>query len=129
MLLLDTHAFIWLCSDQSLLPQRSMDRIRGPSGHLFLSSISSLEVGLLTKAGRLPMPTSVEEFVERNLRKFHIREIPVDSRIALASAALPQIHRDPFDRILVATAKLQNLTIVTKDRTIPTYPGVKTVWD
>jgi PIN domain nuclease of toxin-antitoxin system len=57
-----------------------------------------------------------------------LREVQLHPHVACAAAALPAIHRDPFDRILVALAQAQMLTILTSDQEIPKYPGVKTLW-
>jgi PIN domain nuclease of toxin-antitoxin system len=60
--------------------------------------------------------------------RYGLREIPLDARIACAAAALPLIHRDPFDRVLVALAQAHALTVLTSDENISKYPGVKTLW-
>ena len=59
---------------------------------------------------------------------YGLREIPLDARIACAAAALPLIHRDPFDRVLVARAQVHALIVLTSDEDIPKYAGVKTLW-
>ena len=129
MLLLDTHAFIWLASDRSLLPAGLLELIADESEGLFVSSITATEVGLLSKSGKINTYGPCKDFIFKNLRLFEIHEIPVDVEIALASTQLPAIHRDPFDRIIIATAQKHGMAILTKDRTIPTYPKVKVVWE
>ncbi|MEN8254016.1 MAG: type II toxin-antitoxin system VapC family toxin [Verrucomicrobiota bacterium] len=129
MLLLDTHTFIWLASDRSQLPPRLVELISSESDGLFISSITATEVGLLSCAGKINTYGSCEDFLFKNLKRFGIHEIPVDVEIALASTQLPAIHRDPFDRIIIATAQKHGMVILTKDRTIPTYPKVKAVWE
>ena len=129
MLLLDTHAFVWLASDQARLPRSALDTIRRSAGRLYLSAISALEIGILVKRGRLSLPVAPAEFVERALRQHGIQEMPVDRRIALASTQLPDIHNDPFDRIVIATAQIHDLHILSRDRVIPTYPDTVVVWD
>jgi len=129
MFLLDTHTFIWLCMDRKLLPPRLIQLMNDESDGLFISSITATEVGLLVGKGRVSIPRSCEEFLCENLSFFGIHEVPVDVRIALASTQLPPLHRDPFDRIIIATAQTHNMTILTKDRMIPTYPKTKTVWE
>ena len=129
MFLLDTHTFIWLCMDWKMLPPQLTDLFESAPDGLFISSITAVETGLLVNAGRVSLPCSCEYFFQKNMRYFRIQEIPVDVEIGLASAGLPLIHRDPFDRILIATAQAHKMTILTKDRTIPTYPKVKAVWE
>jgi len=127
MLLLDTHVLILLASDQKKLPDRAKKAI-GVS-HLFVSAISALEIGLLCKRRRLRLPVAPETFFERALEQHGIEEIPVDGTIGLRAAALPDLHNDPFDRIIIATAFEHELTIITKDGTMPTYPNGRTIWD
>lgn len=129
MLLLDTHTFIWLSSMPEQLPDRVLKMIEKDLEGLFISSITALEIGLLSNAGKINTYGSSEKFISKNLKRFGIHEIPVDVEIGLASTKLPDIHRDPFDRILIATAQKHKMTILTKDQTIPTYPKVKVVWE
>jgi PIN domain nuclease of toxin-antitoxin system len=129
MLLLDTHTFIWLASDRSQLPSQLIDLIASETEGLFISSITATEVGLLSNARKINTYGSCEDFLVKNLKRLGIHEIPVNVQVALASTQLPAIHRDPFDRIIIATAQTHGLTILTKDRIIPTYPKVKTLWE
>lgn len=128
MLLLDTHAFVWLASDQGQFTGRGKAAIRESAGRLFVSSISSLEIALLAKRNRLQLPLPPERFVAETMRHHGINEIPVDSTIAMAAAALPDIHNDPFDRILAATALVQRLDLLSKDAVLPRYPGLRVIW-
>jgi PIN domain nuclease of toxin-antitoxin system len=129
MLLLDTHTFIWLASDQSRIPKKTLGLIKAESGGLFISSITATEIGLLSNMKRINTYGSSADFLFKNLQRFSIHEVPVNAEIALASTQLPTIHRDPFDRIIIATAQQHSMTILTKDRTIPTYPKVKVIWE
>jgi PIN domain nuclease of toxin-antitoxin system len=128
MLLLDTHALVWLASDQTQLTDLGKTLIQRASGRLFLSAISSLEIALLVKRNRLELPLPPQQFVADSIRQHGITEIPVDSTIAMAAAALPDIHSDPFDRILAATALLHGLQLLSKDSVLLQYPGVTVVW-
>lgn len=128
MLLLDTHALVWLASDLKQLTKKATRRIEAEVSALYLSPISALEIALLVKRDRLLLPVPPLEFVDRALANHGIQEVPFDRRIAVASAMLPDIHNDPFDRIIIATAMLCDMTILTKDKTIPTYPNIRTVW-
>lgn len=129
MLLLDTHTFIWLASDRSRIPEKTLSLIKAESGGLFISSITATEIGLLSNTERINTYGSSTDFLFKNLERLGIHEVPVDVEIALASTQLPPIHRDPFDRIIIATAQQHGMTILTKDRTIPTYPKVKVTWE
>ena len=129
MLLLDTHVFVWLASDQRQLTPKVRELIRKHAGAVFLSSISALEIAILAKRNRLRLPLPPEAFVERALAQHDIGEIPVTRDIACRSALLPDIHNDPFDRIIIATAKVRNLLIVSKDSRLSSYPETRVAWD
>ena len=129
MLLLDTHALIWLATDLEQLSENAKSAIRFHASELYVSSITALEISLLTGAGKLKWGKKPLAKFEKALNHHHVKEIPVDAEIAWTSGQLEQIHRDPFDRIIIATAQLHGMTILTKDRIIPTYPKVKAVWE
>lgn len=129
MLLLDTHAFIWLATDLSQLTEPAKDAIRYHSFELYISTITALEISLLVRSEKLRWGENPQALYRRAVEHHRLTEFPVTSEIAWFSAQLPQIHRDPFDRILIATAQLHKMTILTKDRVIPTYPKVKAVWE
>lgn len=129
MLLLDTHAVIWLATDLSELTENAKSAIRFHASELYVSSITALEISLLTGSGNLKWGKKPMEKFNRALEHHCIKEVPVSAEIAWQSGRLPKIHRDPFDRIIIATAQQHGMTILTKDRTIPTYPKVKAVWE
>ena len=129
MLLLDTHALIWLATDLDQLTETAKSAIRFHSAELHVSAITALEIGLLTQCGKLSWGDDPQALYRRAIEHHCIKELPVDSDIAWRSAQLPFIHRDPFDRIIIATAKKHGMTILTKDRIIPTYPRVKAIWE
>jgi PIN domain nuclease of toxin-antitoxin system len=128
MLLFDTHVFVWLASDQQQLTTRVADAIREHAEELYMSAVTGLELGILVKRGRLWLPLPVDEFILCAMKQHRIQELAVTWRIAHRSSTLPDIHNDPFDRLLIATAQLKGLTLVTKDRVIARYPGVTTLW-
>jgi PIN domain nuclease of toxin-antitoxin system len=129
MLLLDTHALIWLATDLSQLTDTAKAAIRFHASELHVSAISALEISLLTKCGKLKWGKKPLSRFEHALGHHCINMVPMGSEIAWESGQLPQIHRDPFDRIIIATAQVHGMTILTKDRTIPTYPKVKAIWE
>lgn len=128
MLLLDTHVLVWLASDQKQLSDRVRMEIRDTDQGVSISSITALELALLQKKGRLELPLDAGEYLHRALSQHGVMEIEINADILLKSAGLPDIHNDPFDRILIATAQLHNMILVTKDGTIPKYPELATLW-
>ena len=129
MVLLDTHTFIWLASDQPLLTEHSKKIITENSDRLYISSVSALEIALLVKRKRLVLPLDTSEYINKAIKRHGIEELPVDRKILLYSASLPDIHNDPFDRIIISTAILNNMQLITKDKIINKYPDVKIVWE
>jgi PIN domain nuclease of toxin-antitoxin system len=129
MLLLDTHALIWLATDLTQLTETAKSAIRFNAFELYISSISALEISLLTQCGKLKWGRNPLSRLQRALEHHGVNEVSIDSAIAWKSGQLPSIHRDPFDRIIIATALEHQMTILTKDRIIPTYPKVKAVWE
>ena len=128
MTLLDTHTFVWLASDQSALSSVAFSAIKKDRVSLFISVVTSWEIALLYKKGRLLLPLAPSEFVEKAMQRYGVQELPLRSEIAMAAVALPDIHNDPFDRILVAESLHNKCRLVTKDEKISIYPGVEAVW-
>ncbi len=128
MILLDTHVLVWLASDPAQLSRPAQEALHKFQGGLLVSAVSAWEIALLYKRGRLLLPVSPADFVRRAVARHGLHELPVISTTALAAVALPEIHNDPFDRILIAEALERKCRIVTKDAIIPKYPGVSVVW-
>ncbi len=129
MLLLDTHAFIWLASDLSQLPDTAITAIRDTAECLYFASISALEIGLLDKRGRIILPLEPNQFIRRALDQHGLHLVSLDWETALTSATLPDIHNDPFDRILIATCLTKGMCLLSKDTIIPTYPDIRVIWE
>jgi len=125
--LLDTHVLVWFRADPDELGKMTLSRIRQPETNCILSSVNALELAQLTHKGRLTLPQPVEEWFEDSIRRFRFKRFDMNHRIAAAAYQLPgDFHPDPADRLLVATARLEGLTLLTADRRILEYPSVKT---
>jgi len=85
-------------------------------------------VGYVLAGRKLDVPQTPLDWFDAVCVRYELREVPLDARTACAAASLPPIHRDPFDRVLAALAQFHNLTVLTSDRNIPKYPGVKSLW-
>lgn len=129
MILLDTHAWLWWVANASELPARMRTVINEGAEFVAVASISCLEIAWLAKKGRIALPVPVEEFFDRAIEQAGLQLLPLTPKIAARSAALPDIHKDPIDRVLVATAIELNASLVTRDTVIPSYPGVRVRWD
>jgi PIN domain nuclease of toxin-antitoxin system len=128
MILVDTCGLLALQDGSKAFSARACQQLEEPGSKAYVSAITAFEIGQKHASGKLLLPIPPQEWFEAMLRQHRIEELPVTSAIGSAAAALPFIHRDPFDRIVIATAMAHHLTILTSDRTIPEYPGVETVW-
>jgi PIN domain nuclease of toxin-antitoxin system len=120
-LLLDTQVFLWLQTE----PERLGDQLRVVADErttLLLSAVSSWEIAIKYELRRLPLPETPERYVAERMRAIGARALAVEHPHALAVAKLPPLHRDPFDRLLVAQATLLDLTIATADPSVAQYP-------
>lgn len=96
---------------------------------IYISSISCWEIALLVRKGRLELTIPVEDWIARSEALPFVQFVPLDNRIALRSNHLPgELHEDPADRIIIATALMLGASLVSKDSKIRDYPHVKTVW-
>lgn len=127
MLLLDTCTLLWLAANQRKLSTAARDLIAGPEAALYVAAITAFELGVKHRRGGLKLPMEPERWYEEALTFHQLTEIPMTGAIAARSAALPLVHTDPCDRIIVATAQMVGLTIVTPDAHIRAY-AVKTAW-
>ena len=122
-LLLDTQILIWLPPADRRLKRRVAEKILADDTELFVSAVTACEFTDLRTAKRIGAPYDIAELAEQFA--FTLLEIPAGIWADLAT--LPQIHRDPVDRMLVSHARLADLTLVTADATIRRYP-VKSLW-
>jgi PIN domain nuclease of toxin-antitoxin system len=128
MILLDTCVLFWLEQEPSAISAAVRDALAAPAAACFASSISALELGQKVSRNLLKLPLPTAAWLHEVCARRDIVEIPVDFEIAAASAALPLIHRDPYDRLLIATAMRHKLAIATPDTAIPRYPNLRTLW-
>lgn len=125
--LLDTHTFLWWITDDPRLSARAREVIAGGDNVLFLSAASGWEIAVKARLGRLQLPENVESFIMEQLSLNAIGGLPIQLSHALHVYSLPDVHRDPFDRMLVAQSQLEKLPIVTADPQIGQY-AVEVIW-
>ena len=129
MICLDTHALLWWALDPDQLSPRAaevvteMEREGGVA-----STISIWEIGLKVKRGKLELGIGVGELTRRLERTAVVELVPVDATIWIRSLELSWSHRDPADRVIVATAQAAGVPLLTKDDVIRSYAGIETVW-
>lgn len=128
MLLLDTCTLLWLVGDQQKLSSTAKKIISKKSGSLFVSAISAFEIGIKLQKKKLQLPLPLLTWFPESLNLHGLKELPVTAEIAAMSTILPAIHSDPSDRILIATAQVHRLTILTPDTHLQQYPTIKWIW-
>jgi PIN domain nuclease of toxin-antitoxin system len=123
-LLVDSHALWWWLGDDPQLSYRAEAAISDPDNHVFVSACVGYELAYKQNLGRLP---PFPEDLIRRLQREGFEVLPISLKHALAGAKLPGPHRDPWDRIMMAQAAAEQLTVVTVDRVFAAY-GIPTLW-
>ena len=127
MFLLDTCTFLWLGLDQESLSQKAKQLIETCQESLFISSISAFEIARKHSIGKLDLPVPPTEWIEGISEFYGIDTLPISLAIASRAATLPPFHKDPCDRMIIATAIENTMTIVTPDPMIAKY-DIKIAW-
>jgi PIN domain nuclease of toxin-antitoxin system len=117
-LLLDTNALIWTLANPKRFSDHAAREIQDESNAVYVSVVSAWEIGVKKAKSKLDLPGNLEPMLAE--KKFD--SLPVTLRHALAVESLPDQHHDPFDRMLVAQAQIEGLTLVTSDRQMRRYP-------
>ena len=120
-LLLDTHIFLWFISGDSRLPEMMRDSIRDIENEVYLSVVSLCEVIVKYRLSKLLLPQPPDSYLPAQRQRHHIASLPIDEGSVSRLSSLPQIHRDPFDRMLICQALDHGLTLVTVDSAITNY--------
>lgn len=126
-LLVDTCTFLWIVADSPVLSPRARALFQSPDNEVYLSAASAWEIAVKHGLGRLPLPQPPERCVSDMRERHGVVSLAIDEESALHVSRLPAIHRDPFDRMLVAQAIVHGLTILTPDPLVTQYPA-RTTW-
>jgi PIN domain nuclease of toxin-antitoxin system len=121
-LLLDTHVFLWYLTADPKLPAAFLAASQNPKNEVYLSVASVWEAVIKHQLGKLPLPAAPAEYLPLQREAHGITCLPIDEGAMAHLASLPPLHRDPFDRLLVAQALQHGLTIVTVDPDVAAYP-------
>jgi PIN domain nuclease of toxin-antitoxin system len=119
--LLDTHVFLWLLARPERIRPEVLELLRAGDTSLMLSSASSWEIAIKWAVGRLPLPSPPADYIPGRMRRLGVMGLAVTHAHTLRTSMLPPHHRDPFDRLLVAQAQTDALTIATVDRSFDAY--------
>ena len=126
-LLLDTHALLWWCFDDPRLSATARAAIAQADNHCFVSAASAWEMAVKVSLGRLDVGGDLAGFLPQQLAAHRLRWQPIELPHTLRVATLPWHHRDPFDRLLVAQAQAEGLTLVSADTALRAY-DVPLLW-
>ena len=125
--LLDSHAVLWATLDDDRLPRSVRALIEDRTTHVAISVATTWELTMKALAGRLRLPEPPETYFDGLVRDFGYELLPIHQRHVSALPELPSVHADPFDRMLVAQAVVEDIELVTGDEYLRRYP-VRTIW-
>jgi PIN domain nuclease of toxin-antitoxin system len=125
--ILDTHAFIWMDSDPGRVPATVIQYLNDPTCTVYLSVVNIWEIVIKVAIGKLVLRADIDMIVSDQLAQTPLQLLPVEYKHVLPVGSLPAIHKDPFDRLLIAQAIAENAVLLTDDPLIRQYP-VQTDW-
>ena len=125
--LLDTHTFLWWNLDDSQLSATACDIIRDGQNEIFFSAASSWEISIKYAKGRLILPESPDEYVAKRLTQHRFIPLPIQLSHTLQVYKLPEIHQDPFDRLLIIQSQMEGLSLLSADKIMAQY-DVSIIW-
>ena len=126
-LLLDTCAFIWLAGKPEHLSPAAVEILNDPTRQRFLSLVSVWEIVLKYRTGKLPLPRPPRIWIEEQARLQHIHIFGLEQETLYLSGELPDLHKDPFDRLIAAEAMYRKITLLSPDEPVRAY-GCEVVW-
>lgn len=127
-LLLDTHALLWTLSEPERIPSATLDAIRDPANELLVSAASAWEIATKHRLGKLDGAQAVVLGYADHLARLGATELAMTGHHAMTAGALAWEHRDPFDRMIVAQAMIESVPVVTADRALAAFPGIRALW-
>lgn len=125
--LLDTHTFLWWNLDDPQLSETAREFIAAGGNEIFFSAASAWEIAIKAGRGRLELPQPPDEYVAHRMRLHRFSSLPIELSHALEVYRLPDIHMDPFDRMLIAQSRLEDLPLLSADPEIARY-AVEIIW-
>ena len=127
-LLLDTHCWLWWFVQPERFSEEAIARIADETNELWFSVASVWEIGIKVAIGKLPLPEPIDTYISSRMVLLGARFLEIRAPHALRAAALPLHHRDPFDRMLIAQAQIEDMTLVTADSIFKRYSDVSILW-
>jgi PIN domain nuclease of toxin-antitoxin system len=125
--LLDTHALLWLFTDDRSLSDQAFGVISDPTTRILVSAVSAWEIATKFRLGKLPMGQDLVQDFRGYLDHVGLYEYPLSVEHGISAGSLPGVHKDPFDRMLAAQCQAESIPIISDDRVFDLY-GVRRVW-
>jgi len=126
-LLLDTHTFIWIVSDSSKLSNKVATLFSSEENQVYLSSVNLWEIQIKTQLGKLKLDGTLSDIVSKQISENQLEPLSVNFDHVMQLDNLPIHHKDPFDRLLIAQAQSEELTLLSKDAVFEQY-DVQVIW-
>jgi PIN domain nuclease of toxin-antitoxin system len=126
-LLLDTQCWLWWFSQPERLSEEAIEQIANETNEVWFSAASVWEIGIKVAIGKLPLPEQIDDYISARMTQLGARSLEIKASHALRAAALPLFHRDPFDRMLIAQAQIENMILVSADSMFNQYE-VSVIW-
>ena len=127
-LLLDTQCWLWWFAQPERLSEEAVSQIANETNQLWFSVASVWEIGIKVAIGKLPLPEQIENYIASRMVQLDVRSLEITALHALRAAALPLHHRDPFDRMLIAQAQMEEMTLVSADLIFERYSDISILW-
>ncbi|WP_225755629.1 type II toxin-antitoxin system VapC family toxin [Actinotalea sp. Marseille-Q4924] len=125
--LLDTHVLLWLLASPDKVPPDVRGTLAAGTTTLLASAVSAMEVATKARSGRLPGADALVATWTARVAELQVEELPLRTEHALLAGSMRWDHRDPFDRLLVAQALVDNLTLATVEAAVRAVPGLRTL--
>lgn len=126
-LLLDTQCWLWWFSQPERLSEEAIEQIANETNEVWFSVASVWEIGIKVAIGKLPLPEQIDDYIFARMTQLGARTLEITASHALRASALPLIHRDPFDRMLIAQAQIEDMKLVSADSMFNQYE-VDVIW-
>jgi len=120
-LLLDSHVLLWFMAGSARLGRRALDVVSAPDSEVWISAATAWEIAIKESLGRLELADPAAEIIPDAIARYGLHPLCITVEHGILAAALPEHHKDPFDRMLIAQARAEGLRIVTADRQFGAY--------
>ncbi|TAE56098.1 MAG: type II toxin-antitoxin system VapC family toxin [Nostocales cyanobacterium] len=127
-LLLDTQCWLWWFAEPERLNEEAITQIADENNELWLSVASVWEMGIKVAIGKLPLPEALDSYISSRMVRLGAKYLEITTSHALRTAILPLHHRDPFDRMLIAQAQMEDMIIITADKMFQEYEDTSILW-